>query len=105
MPYPLEHPGVSRAADLVSDMSVLLEHSVLEVPLEVGDGLVGSMTVSDPLEHSDVSVHVEPLSACLPRMYSEESRNRGGGPREEVVSVKSTLQDLRKEVQRPPPED
>ena len=83
MPYPLEHSGVSRAADLVSEMSVPepLEHSVLDVPLEVGDGSVGSMTVSDPLEHSGVSVHAEPLSTCLPRLHSEESRNRGSsGP-------------------------
>ena len=38
MPYPLEHSGVSRAADLVSEISAPkpLEHSVLEVPLEVG---------------------------------------------------------------------
>ena len=68
MPYPLEHSGVSRAADLVSEMSVPepLEHSVLEVPLDVGDGSVGSMTVSDPQEPWGVSVHAEPLSACLP---------------------------------------
>ena len=42
------------------------------------------MTVSDPLEHSGVSVHAEPLSACLPRMHSEESRNGGGGPRDHL---------------------
>ena len=52
-----------------------LEHSVLEVPLEVGDGSVYSMTGLDPLEHSGVSVRVEPVSAYLPMMYSEESRN------------------------------
>ena len=38
MSYPLEHSGVGRAADVVSEMFVpeLLEHSVLEVPLGVG---------------------------------------------------------------------
>ena len=50
MTYPLEHSGVGRATDVVSEMFVPepLEHSVLEVPLEVGDGLVDSMTVLDP---------------------------------------------------------
>ena len=40
MPDPLEHSGVGRAADVVSELLVPepLEHSVLVVPLEVGDG-------------------------------------------------------------------
>ena len=97
MTYPLEHSGVGRAADVVSEMFVPepLEHSVLEVPLEVGDGSVDSITVLDPLEHPGVSVHVEPVSAYLPRMYSEESRNGRGGP---LDHEDSTLQDTRKEV-------
>ena len=101
MPYPLEHSGMDRAADLISEMSVpeLLEHLVLEVPLEVGDGSVGSMTVFDPLEHSGVCVHAEPLSAYLLRMHSEESRNEGGDPRDHP-GEDSTLQDLWEEVKR-----
>ena len=96
MPDPLEHSGVGRAADVVSEMFVPepLEHSVLEVPLEVGDGLVDNMTVLDPLEHSCVSVHAEPVSAYLLRVYSEESRNGRGGPRDHR-GEDSTLQDPR----------
>ena len=37
-------------------------------------------------------------------MHSEESRNRGGGLRDHL-GEDSTLQDHRKEIQRPPPED
>ena len=81
-----------------------LDHSVLEVPLEGGDGLVDSMTVLDPLEHSGVGVRAESLSTYLPRMYSEESRNGRGGPRDHG-GEDSTLQDPRKEVERAPPED
>ena len=106
MPDLLEHSGVRRAADVVSEMFVPepLEHLVREVPLEVGDGSVDSMTVLDPLEHSGVSVRAEPVSAYLPRMYSEESRNGRGGPRDHRGEA-STLQDPRKEVERAPPED
>ena len=52
MPDPLEHSGVGRAADVVSELLVPepLEHLVLVV--EVGDGLVDTMTVLDPLKHS-----------------------------------------------------
>ena len=47
MPDPLEHSGVGRPADVVSELLVPepLEHSVLVVPLEVGDGSVDNMTV------------------------------------------------------------
>ena len=47
---------------------------------------------------------MEPLSVCLPRMYSEEVRNGGGGPWDHQVED-STLQDLRKEVKWGPPEE
>ena len=106
MPDPLEHSGVGRAADVVSEMFVPepLEHLVLEVPLEVGDGLVDSMTGLDPLEHSGVSVRAEPVSTYLPRIYSEESRNGRGGLRDHR-GEDSTLQDPRKEVEWAPPED
>ena len=95
--YPLEHSGVGRAADVVSETSVLepLEHLVLEVPWTRGES-VDSKTVSDPLEHSDISIHAEPLSVCLPRTYSEEVRNGGGGPRDHRVED-STLQDPQRE--------
>ena len=81
-----------------------LAYSVLEVPLEVGDGSVDSMTVLDPLEHPGISVHAEPVSAYLPRMYAKKSRNRRGGPRDHR-GEDSTLQDPRKEVEQAPPED
>ena len=97
---------MGRAADVVSELLVPepLEHSVLVVPLEVGDGSVDNMTVLDPMEHSGVGVPAEPVSAYLPRVYSEEARNGGGGPRDHQ-GEDSTLQDPRKEVERAPPED
>ena len=106
MPDPLEHSGVGRAADVVSELLVPepLEHSVLVVPLEVGDGSVDNMTVLDPLEHSGVGVRAEPVSAYLPRVYSEESRNGRGGPRDHR-GEDSTLQDPPNEVIWAPPED
>ena len=84
MPDPLEHSGVGRAADVVLELLVAepLEHSVLVVSLEVGNGLVDNMAVLDPLEHAGVGVRAEPVSAYLPRVYSEESRNGRGGLRD-----------------------
>ena len=58
----------------------------------------------DPLDHSGGNIRAEPLSAYLPRMHSEESRNGGGGPRDHP-GEDSILQDLRKEVERAPPKD
>ena len=104
MPDPLEHSGLGRAADVVSELLIpeSLEHLVLVVPLEVGDGLVDNMTVLDPLEHSGVGARAEPVSAYLPRVYSEEARN-GGGPRDHR-GEDSKLQDPQKEVERALPE-
>ena len=69
----------------------------------VGGESVGSRTVSDPLEHSGVSIHAEPLSVSLPRMHSDGVGNGGGGPRDH--QGEDTLQDLRKEAKRAPPEE
>ena len=103
---PLEHSGVGRDADSLSGMSVRepLEHSVLVVHLEVGDGSVGSMIVPDPLENLGISVQSDLLSSNLPTIHSEESRNGRNDPRDHL-GEDSALQDLRKEVKRPPPED
>ena len=58
----LEHSVLEIALDgeLIEDLSVLepLEHSVPEVTLAWGDCLLIRMTVSDPLEHSGLSVMV-----------------------------------------------
>ena len=62
------------------------------------------MTVLDPLEHSGVGVCAELVSAYLPRMYSEESRNGRGDPRDHR-GEDSTPQDPRKEVEPAPPID
>ena len=76
---------MDRAADVVFGLLLPepLEHSVLVVPLEVGDGLVAEITVLDPLENSGVGVREETVSAYLPRVYSEDLRNGGGGLRDD----------------------
>ena len=58
---------MDRTVDLISEMSALepLEHSVRKEPLDAGGGGGGESvgrTGSDPLEHSGVSLHAEPLS-------------------------------------------
>ena len=70
----------------------------------MGDGSVYNMTMLDPLEHSGVGLRAEPVSTYLPRVYSEVSRNGGGGPRDHH-GEDSTLQHPWKEVVRAPPED
>ena len=80
------------------------EHSVLEMPLEVGDSSVGSMTVPDPLEHSGVRVHADLLSANLSMIHSDESRNGRNGPGDHLCED-SMIQDIRTEVKRPSQED
>ena len=99
-------PPVGRAADVLSELLVPepLEYLALVVPLEVGDGSVDNMTILDLLEHSGVGVREEPVSAYIPRVYLEESRNGGGGPRDHR-GEDSTRQDPPKEVVRAPPED
>ena len=74
------------------------------MPLEMGDSSVGSMTVPDPLEHSGVRVHADPLSANLPMIHSDESRNGRNGPRDHMCEDSRT-QDIRTEVKRPSQED
>ena len=106
MSDPLEHSGVDRAADVVSGLLLPepLEHSGLVVPLEVVDGSVADITVLDPLEHSGVGVQAETVSAYVPRVYSEDPRNVGGGLRDHQ-GADNTLPDPLKEVERAQPED
>ena len=80
MSDPLEHSGVDRATDVVSGLLLPEPHSVLVVPLEVGDGLVADITMLDPLEHSGVGVWAETVSAYLPRVHSEDPRDGRGDP-------------------------
>ena len=82
---------MGRAADVVSELLVPepLEHSVLVVPLEVGDSSVGNMTVLDPLEHSGVGVRAEPVSAYpgmeeVKTVHSRTPRRRSYGPRRKM---------------------
>ena len=106
MSDPLEHSGVDRVADIVSGLLLPepLEHSVLVVPLEVGDGSVADKTVLDPLEHSGAGVRAETVSAYLPRVHSEDPRDGGGGPRDHR-GEDNTLSDPLKEVERGQPVD
>ena len=70
---------MGRAADVVSELLVPepLEHSVLMVPLEVGDGSVDNTTVLDPLEHSG------DVRSRYPLIFQGCTRERPG--MEEVV--------------------
>ena len=104
MSDPLEHLGVDRAADVVPGLLLPEPLENLVVPLEVGDGLVANITVLDPLEHSGVGVRAETVSTYLPRVYSEDPRNEGGGPRDHR-GEDNTLPDPLKEVERAQPED
>ena len=81
MSDPLEHSGVDRATDVVSGLLLPepLEYSVMVVPLEVGDDSVADITILDPLRHSGIGIRAETVSAYLPRVYSEDPRNEGGG--------------------------
>ena len=81
-----------------------IEHSVLVIPLEKGDVSVADVTVLDPIEHLGVDVRMETISAYLPRVFSEDPRKEGGGPRHhrgEDVSLPDSLP----EVGRAQPED
>ena len=74
------------------------------VPLEVGDGSVADITVLEPIENSGVGVRAETVSAYLPRVYSEDPRNGGGGPRDHR-GEDNTLPDPLREVERAQPVD
>ena len=109
MPHPLEHSGVSEPADLLSAMPVSqpLEYSVLEVPLEVGDGAVDRRTWPKPLKHSGMSETADPPSASPPRIHSEVSRDGINGQQDHIrhISEEVTLWDIRSEDKRPLPEE
>ena len=96
---------MDRSGDLTGGTSVLepLEHSVPKVPLDGGDGLIGSRTVSDPSEYSGASIDEKLLSASCPKVHSEGARDRRGGSRDHG-GEDGTLQDLRKDASRVPPE-
>ena len=64
------------------------------IPLEKGDVSVTDVAVLDPMEHSGVEVQVEAISAYPPRVFSEDPRKEGGGPRNhrgEYVSLPDSL--------------
>ena len=89
MSDPFEHSGMDSTADVASGLVLPepLEHSVLVVPLEVGDGSVADITVLNPLEHSGVGVRVETVSAY-----------EGGGPRDhqgEDISFPDPLKEVK----------
>ena len=76
---------MSEPAYLLSAMPVPepLEHSVLEVPLEVGDDAVDRAAVPNTIEHSGVSDPADPPSASYPMIHSKVSgdgRNGSAGP-------------------------
>ena len=96
---PLEHSGLDRADDVVPGLVLPepLEHSVLVIPLKMGDVSVTDVTVLDPREHSGVDMRTEMISAYLPRVYSEDPRKEGGGPRDhrgEDVSLPDSLPEV-----------
>ena len=74
--HPLEHSGVDRSADLMGGTSVLepLEHLVPKLLLDERGQLIGSKTVSDPLESAGASSVKNLLSASGPKRYSEGAR-------------------------------
>ena len=59
----------------------------------------------DPIEHSGVDVRTETISAYLPRVFSEDPRNEGGGPRDHGGGEDISLPDSLPEVGRAQPED
>ena len=71
--------------------------------MEVGDGSVAGISVLDPLEPSGVGMRAETVSAYLPGVHPEDSRD-GGGPRDHR-GIDNTLPDLMKEVERSQLED
>ena len=78
----------------------LLEHSVLEVPLEVGDGAVDRRAGPKPLKHSGVSETADPPSASPPRIHLEVSGDgRNGQP--DHMCEEITLRDIRSEDKGP----
>ena len=87
-------------------MSVLepLEHSVLEVFLEVGDGFVDRVAVSNLLEHSGASVPADPPSTSHPMILSEVSGDGRNGQQDHMCED-NMLRDIWREDKRPSPED
>ena len=67
-------PG-GECRDLMDGMTVPepLEHSVVGVPIEVGNSYVDRVAMSNPIEHSDVRGTADPPSASLLMMHSEVS--------------------------------
>ena len=92
---------MDRAAVVVSGFLLPepLEHSVLVVPMEVGDSLVADITVLEPLEHSGVGIRAETVSAYLPGVHSEDPRDGGGGPRDHR-GIDNALPDPMTEVEQ-----
>ena len=71
-----------------------LEHSVLEMPLEVGDGAVDRVAGPNPLEHLGVSEPADPPSASHPRIHSEVSGDGRNGQQDHMCE-EITLRDIK----------
>ena len=56
-----------------------LEHSVVGVPLEVGDSYIDRVAVPNPIEHSGVSEPADPPSDNHPMIHSEVSGDGRNG--------------------------
>ena len=81
-----------------------LEHSVVGVPLEVGDSSVDRVAVPNPIEHSGVSEPADPPSVSQPMMHSQVSGDGKNGQQDHTCDD-SMLRDIRRKDKRPSPED
>ena len=81
-----------------------LEHSVVGVPLEVGDSSVDGVTVPNPIEHSGVTESADPPSASQPMTHSEVSGDWKHGQQDHTFDG-SMLRDIWRKDKRPSPED
>ena len=81
-----------------------LEHSVVGVPIEVGNSSVDSVAVPNPIEHSGVRGTADPPSASQPMLHSEVSWDRKTS-RQDHTCDDSTPLEVQTEDKRLSPDD